>query len=360
MTAPAQIVTDASSPFDDPSGDIIIRSSENVDFRMHKVLLALASSFFKEMFEIPLGQTIDGEGKERPQPDEVRDGIPIIRMYDDRNRACGKDVVEFILSSCHPARFQSIAPLTAKMLRPVIDVATRYCMDWTVKTILHDPHLLKTNPFLVFAHAGHKGFVAEAALAAKETLRFCTQDFPHEPALKLISAYQYHALLESHKRCGRAAAAITGGENLIDWIPKETLLLFPEPHRSCTGPTHDRDAEVNRWNIPRPATPKIKLRLCFSTPSWWNEYMESTAAALKLKPHRSTINDPVRVGEALKKAVSCTACAGKAYPLMAAFIPLFEQKIEEVVRKVGVPRALFVSSMMLMHRLKIIEGSVFI
>ncbi|KAJ6581665.1 hypothetical protein B0H19DRAFT_1116227 [Mycena capillaripes] len=341
MATPAQTVTDASSPFDDPSGDIIIRSSENVDFRMHKVLLSLASSFFKEMFEIPQGQTVEGEGKQRFKPDEVRDGIPVIFMYDDQNRVCGKDVVEFILGSCHPARFHSIAPLPAEMVQPVIDVATRYRMDWAVKAVLHDPHLLKTNPFLVFAHASHRGFSAEVALAANGTLRFRIQDFPLEPALKLISAYQYHILLEFHKRCGKAAAGIARGEirftpnetlrETIDWIPSETLRSFPRPHGPCSS-IHDPGSQANQvkhWNF--------KLRLdgvWHSTQSWWTEYMESTAVALESRPHSSTVKNPVLADPPLTKGSSCETCRVQAISLMRDFIPLFEQKIDDVVRKI--------------------------
>ncbi|KAJ6581664.1 hypothetical protein B0H19DRAFT_1116226 [Mycena capillaripes] len=356
MTTPAQTVADAPSPFDDPSGDIIIRSSENVDFRMHKVLLSLVSPFFKDMFEVPQ-PTFDGEEKEKFQSDNIRDGIPVISMYDDQNRACGKEVVEFVLSSCHPARFhcRPIAPIRTEMVQPIIDVANRYGMDWAVKAVLHDPHLLKTNPFLVFAHATHKGFAADAALAANETLRFRIQEFPHEPALKYISAYQYHALLEFHKRCGKAAAAIARGED-IDWIPDDTLRLFPGSHVSCS-PMNDTENQVNRWNLklgldafileismPEPfrgslrSTSKLRSgskNIRSSTSQlWWIEYMELTAAAVESRPHSSTVNDPMRIDVALKKAASCTTCASQAYSLMATFIHSFERKIDDVVRKI--------------------------
>lgn len=36
----------ASAPFNKPSADVILRTSDGVDFHVHKMLLSLASSFF--------------------------------------------------------------------------------------------------------------------------------------------------------------------------------------------------------------------------------------------------------------------------------------------------------------------------
>ncbi|KAJ7781937.1 hypothetical protein DFH07DRAFT_728951 [Mycena maculata] len=162
---------DGPSPFDDPSADIIIRSCEGVDFRIHKLLLTLASPFFKGMFELPQPMGPDGDETRRVKSDGTREGIPIISLYDDQNAICGKEVVEYVLSSCHPARLRSGHPsLSADLFEAVVDVATRYDMDWAAKMAFHDPHLLENNPFLLFAHACRKGRAEEATLAAQGTL----------------------------------------------------------------------------------------------------------------------------------------------------------------------------------------------
>ncbi|KAJ7678647.1 hypothetical protein B0H17DRAFT_944343 [Mycena rosella] len=41
------------SPFDDISADVILRSSDGIDFRVYRVVLSLASPFFKQMFSLP-------------------------------------------------------------------------------------------------------------------------------------------------------------------------------------------------------------------------------------------------------------------------------------------------------------------
>ncbi|KAI9064030.1 hypothetical protein FKP32DRAFT_1531144, partial [Trametes sanguinea] len=41
------------SPFDQPSADIVIRSSDSVDFHVHTQILAQASPFFATMLSLP-------------------------------------------------------------------------------------------------------------------------------------------------------------------------------------------------------------------------------------------------------------------------------------------------------------------
>jgi hypothetical protein len=292
------------------------------------------------MFEIPQPMNIDGGEKQRFQSDDTRDGIPVIFMHDDQNQVCGKDVVEFVLSSCHPACSQP--QLLPEVVGPVIHVAIKYRMDWAAKRLLHDPHLLKVNPFLLFAHACHGGLAAEAMVAAKETLGFRIEDFPREPALKLISGYQYHALHEFHRRCGKEASLLARRDNAV-WMSNETLRSFPDSHEPCSSSVNKN---VDLWNK------KLEISNSYdkgprrvararnipnsSSQQWWIEYMESTATALELRPHSSTVNDTVRVGETLTKASrSCEICADRVGSLMSAFIPAFERKIEEVICKVS-------------------------
>ncbi|KAJ7654513.1 hypothetical protein DFH06DRAFT_1298935 [Mycena polygramma] len=186
-------------------------------------------------------------------------------------------------------------------------------------------------------------------------------DFPNEPALKLISGYQYHALLEFHRRCGKAAAVVARGDRTVkDWVQDHTLQLFPASHERCSS-LQDVGNQTNRWNalLGLPAN-ELHIALARSTSSfcsftkivmstghrglgkfscqiWWTEYMESTATALESRPHSSTVNDSVRVDATLKKAASCEICAGEAYPFMKAFTFSFGQKIEAIIHEVGIP-----------------------
>ncbi|KAJ7696512.1 hypothetical protein B0H17DRAFT_1198019 [Mycena rosella] len=271
---------------------------------MYKLLLALASPFFKGMFEIP--QPVASAEYGNGSLASTRAGIPVIFLYDAENRVCEKEVVEFVLSACHPARLQKCKLLlSAELLGPVVDVGVRYDIDWDVKTALRDPRLLQSSPFLLFSIACRSGLAAEATLAATEALRFRVADFPQEPAMN-------HSLVEFHKRCGQAAKNLaTPGHE--EWISERVLELFAGLHASSKPCPVGSDCR--RYHF-------VLRRTC---PQWWIDYMQRVAANLEARPHSSTVEDQTILDGAIGK--TCEACLRNAvYPLMRKFIPQFKAK----------------------------------
>ncbi|VDC03428.1 unnamed protein product [Peniophora sp. CBMAI 1063] len=66
-------IREAGAPFDAGDADIILRSSDNVDFRAHRLFLSKASPFFADMLSLPPGPTVD----------EEKDGIRVVNMSED-------------------------------------------------------------------------------------------------------------------------------------------------------------------------------------------------------------------------------------------------------------------------------------
>src|SRR5258708_12587226 len=44
---------ETSSSFSFPDGDVVLRSADGVDFRVHTTFLSIASPFFRDMFSLP-------------------------------------------------------------------------------------------------------------------------------------------------------------------------------------------------------------------------------------------------------------------------------------------------------------------
>ena len=61
--------TSPIEPFDVPDANLILRSSDVVDFRVHKPLLAMASPFFKDLLSLP-----------QPSDSETVDGLPMVQL----------------------------------------------------------------------------------------------------------------------------------------------------------------------------------------------------------------------------------------------------------------------------------------
>jgi len=58
--------------FEPPHADVIVQSSDLVNFRVNKVVLSVSSPFFADMFSLP-----------QPSDSELIDGLPVIRLSED-------------------------------------------------------------------------------------------------------------------------------------------------------------------------------------------------------------------------------------------------------------------------------------
>jgi hypothetical protein len=73
--------------FDVPDANLIIRSSDFVDFRVHKPVLAMASPFFKDLLSIP-----------QPSNSESVDGFPVVQLSED------SELLNSLVSMIYPVR----------------------------------------------------------------------------------------------------------------------------------------------------------------------------------------------------------------------------------------------------------------
>jgi len=55
------LISKAGPPFDRPDADIILRSTDGVEFHTFKSILSLASQFFNDMYEIPQPLSTTGD-----------------------------------------------------------------------------------------------------------------------------------------------------------------------------------------------------------------------------------------------------------------------------------------------------------
>src|SRR6267142_1704713 len=79
----SETIKDAGKPFDaSAKADVILRSSDSVDFYVMKVVLSLASSVFDAMFLLHQGEEMN-EGR-----DEVKNGLPIIQLEEGSATLC--------------------------------------------------------------------------------------------------------------------------------------------------------------------------------------------------------------------------------------------------------------------------------
>jgi hypothetical protein len=85
----AQINTTTSPPetLDVSDSNLIIRSSDLVNFRVHKSLLSTASPFFKDLLSLP-----------QPSDSEIVDGLPVVQLSE------GSELLNSLISMLYPVR----------------------------------------------------------------------------------------------------------------------------------------------------------------------------------------------------------------------------------------------------------------
>jgi BTB/POZ domain len=165
----------ADIPFSPSShaADVIIRSSDDVDFYVMKGLLALSSpDSFETMFSLPQAENIQSQG-----------GLQIVPVTEESR------TLRALLLSCYP---QGICDETSDGddIAKAILAAQKYAMDVAEKvlmqTLLSHPVLVE-KPLHMYALACHYGLHDLVRVAAKNTLRFPVSKLSPSAELDYIS-----------------------------------------------------------------------------------------------------------------------------------------------------------------------------
>ncbi|KAH7922620.1 hypothetical protein BV22DRAFT_1173104, partial [Leucogyrophana mollusca] len=196
--------SDALLPFDHSKADIILRSSDNVDFRVFELFLSLASSgsFFETMFELP----------QPASQNDTKAGLPLISVSEDNQ------TLDTSLRFCYPSTLADDPCLDeVDAAVSVLNAARKYQVDRIERKVgqsLYNPKILATDSLRRFAIARHSRLEDETMLAAKYTLHEPLIP-PHFSGVELITASDLLSLLQYHQKCSIATEVL--GKYLF-WI----------------------------------------------------------------------------------------------------------------------------------------------
>ncbi|KAJ7702071.1 hypothetical protein B0H16DRAFT_1902507 [Mycena metata] len=185
-TDPTAVLKDAAVPFsgapndDAHPPDFIIRSSDGVDFHLHKDILKFGSACFDGMF------SVSGGGDE--QGDPKRDGKPVLVLPEP------EAVLYRLFCLAYPPRPESLKHffITYQFLG---------VQALLVKMLDNDP-LIAVAPHRVFAIARLIGVSAVARKAAIKTLKHPLHLATRFPEMQLLTWADGLALQDFHRSCG--------------------------------------------------------------------------------------------------------------------------------------------------------------
>jgi len=156
---PVQINSTASPPdtFDVLDANLIIRSSDLVDFRVHKPLLAMASPVFKDLLSLP-----------QPSDSESVDGLPMVQLSED------SDLLNTLVSMLYP--LHPVIPKSYEKVLYLLAACQKYEMAVVQSSIRAEvgqgefPAPKGAEAFSAYVIASSKGLIPEMENAARQTL----------------------------------------------------------------------------------------------------------------------------------------------------------------------------------------------
>jgi len=175
---------DFGAPFDRRDADLIIRSSDQVDFHVHQSNLGMASVVFEDMFTAP-----------GPSPREQGQNKPVINLTEDSK------TLHRLLTLLYP--IEPSIPETLEDALSLLATCQKYQMDLTItriRSILkdHEPRLFTVqNSFHAYGVARRYHLKDEALVAAQLTLERpldfdeCGEDLQFISGVDLIKLWNY-------------------------------------------------------------------------------------------------------------------------------------------------------------------------
>ncbi|KAH9941448.1 hypothetical protein B0H21DRAFT_824447 [Amylocystis lapponica] len=175
----------ASAPFDKANADVVLRSSDNVEFHVHTLLLGLASGLFEDMFALPQPTAPTG-------PDaHPCTGLPLIYLTEDGR------TLDCLLRLCYPVLDPVLDDLA--LVESVLRAAMKYQLDDVVARLCKSlSAFAPRDPLRVYTIACVLGLDQEArdaALALFHDRADLSLD-TYMPDMDRITAGAYYRLLQ--------------------------------------------------------------------------------------------------------------------------------------------------------------------
>ena len=308
-------IRDAPPPFNKRTADIILRSSDHVDFRVRQSILAEASPIFESMFSLP--QLPENRKRKERDEAEYRDGVQVIGLAE------GSRVLDALLRFCYPVE-DPLLP-TLKVTCEVLEAARKYDMAYVVAQVKKQ-FLTRAaqQPLQAYIVAVTRGWVEEMREAARCTLRREIRWDAYIPEMELISAGAWYRLRAYHSACSDAVSRLVDTTQpneegaILDWL---TTTQWPWFNCICA------DGEVQK--------PCGAARIPCRSAAWFENYMRDMKQRLRERPHRTTVVES-DVGEDQLDNASCKTCltqkaSRKVY--LKEFEGILMQEIDKTISK---------------------------
>ena len=254
--------------------DIVIRSSDNTNFLVHKAILASSSSVFGDMFSLP----------QSPNSETI-DGLPVVDISEDAELVRSLITILYPIPSEIPGSYDRILALLA--------AAQKYDMDAVQASIRGEvarrklPVLNGKQAFRAYAIAGSSRLIPEMNLTASLTLGYPMTFEYLGCELQLFERWTLRDLANVRKRC------------------RDKLVTCLESFLHLNGPS-------NIWTGCRDGNKAKPLKDGLVLPTWVHDLFKQQIKELKEDFTRSLVSPSsirAKYLEALRRHVASGRCS---------------------------------------------------
>jgi hypothetical protein len=140
-----------------PEANIILRSSDQANFRVHKSVLAMSSPFFENLLSLP-----------QPSDSEIVDGLPVVQLFEDA------ELLNSLVSLLYP--IPPVIPGSYEKVFALLAACQKYDMVSIQSSIRAEiqrgtfPGPIEAQAFGAYGKASSLGLIPEMENAAELTL----------------------------------------------------------------------------------------------------------------------------------------------------------------------------------------------
>lgn len=174
--------------------NIVLRSSDSIDFYVLRDFLRYVSPFFVDMFDLPA-----------TEQNEKKGGLPIIPITES------SETLRHLLDFIHPHDCEPQLDNVPLFLN-VCKATQKYCMkniENKLRKRIVTSHLISTEPLRLYAVAIDLGWEEVALIAAQKTSGIPLSILGHAEELRNISGSGFYRFLEYKLRCEKTGPAFT-------------------------------------------------------------------------------------------------------------------------------------------------------
>ena len=311
--APSPFSTSASPPFDETSdGDVVLKSSDGALFRVHKVILSLASPFFRDMFSLP-------------QADAPPDGISNCHIIPFTESS---EIIDTLLRVIYPNEDPDLK--LVQEIEGVVEAAIKYDMQKCISVMRKKLILCASKePIRVFMIACKNKLADVASAAAHLSLRrpilysfeLGSVVAPFS-ALEDITAGSLFRLIEYQRQCSKVAndlmSDLTWTREDFAWRNKMNDAIVGSCMR-CTRTALELGEE--------------QLHVV----GWWYIFYQEIIAMVRQRPCAALIQESEwLMDKALVEAAKCEECVKDAVHTLRTFRTIVIQQLDKQLAEVKI------------------------